>query len=570
MREFVESIINKGFRIHVLLAGVLCSVSLILVTVFGMFVITRNTSRILAGELLSKLVWQISLNIDENISQIQSLLINITVDQKVLSILDESGRRDGDITLSQQVALQDKLMQTHLLCNDIQGLYLFDSRGNAYYNSISPSLRLGYQIREEDWYGELGDARSIYVLPTHVPERYAIKKPQVISIVRQMENLETREPLTTIVVDVKLEMLDHIMDSLQLFSNYSLLILDEKNQLVYSNEGTDIGGTRIEVLYQHILEEGLSQGEAQGSARLDMDGEWLYVEYATSEKTGWKIFCGADVEKITNVSRNIRAITIGLIIATGIITAFSLGLCMIHPFQTLNQLEKEQEQQLLHAARLELKALQAQINPHFIYNALETISMMAEADDEEDIQQMAIALGKLLRISMKGKSVITLKEELEHVGSYLLIHRKRFGENFRIHIQVDEALWACMVPKLILQPLIENSIRHGLKKQIQRGEIRILGYTCGEHMVLEVFDNGAGMDKETLEKIRAALESRQEDAGGESGIGLCNVSQRIRLCYPGGDYGLRIESCKNLGTTVYVTLPRESGQADACGEHAER
>lgn len=606
MKVLLYKIKNKGVRLHILLAGILCSVSLVLVTVLGMFIVTKNTSRVLAGELLSKLVRQISLNIDENISQIQSLFMNITVDQNVLDVLEESGRSDGAVSLSDSIMLQDKMMQTHLLRNDIYGLYLFDSMGNAYYNSISPSLRLGYRITDEDWYAGLKDVRSIYILPTSVPQRYLIDKTLVISLVQQMESLETQEPLATIVVDVRLELFDHIMNSLELFSNYSLIILDENGRLIYSNEGTEIAGTRVETLYRHILEEGVLPRETEGSLQLEIEGELMHVEYTTSEKTKWRIFCGANVEKITNISQDIRRVTIRLIIATGAIMAFGLGLCMVRPFRTLNRLEKgmdavkngsydvqiqagkndeigslcktfnamaahlnylintvkrleqEQQEQLLRAVRLELNALQAQINPHFIYNALETISMMAENNDDEDTQQMAVALGKLLRISVKGNPVVTLNEELEHVRSYLLIHKKRFGEKFKVTIRIEEELGECKVPKLILQPLIENSIHHGLKQQDRNAEIKILGYLRGEDLVLEVSDNGTGMDEKTLQRLKTALQSRQEEVYGEQGIGLSNVNQRIRLRYPGEKYGLRIESRQNAGTTVYVTLPMET------------
>lgn len=605
MKISMNKIKTKGFRIHILLAGILCSVSLVIATVLGMFMITQNTSGILAGELLSKLVRQISLNIDDNINQIEMLLLNITVDQNVLDVMKESGTTDGKIRFSDSTMLQDKVMQTHMIRNDIRGLYLFDSMGNAYYNSISPSLHLNYNITEEVWYDELKNVRSSYILPTHVPERCLLDTTQVVSLVQQMKDLKSKEPLMTIVVDIKLELFDYIMSNLQLTSDYSLIILDENNQLIYSSEGTDIEGTKAELLYQAILKENISEEEIEGSLQCEIKGEPLYVEYTSSENTGWRIFCGANIEKITNVSQGIRQITASLIAVTGVITALCLGLCMIRPFQalnrlkkgmdsvkrgsydvqietgkkdeigdlcqtfnemaarlnylinTVNQLEREKQEELLRSTRLELTALQAQINPHFIYNALETISMMAELNDDEDTQQMSVALGKLLRISVRENPVVTLKEELEHVQSYLLIHKKRFGENFEISLQIDEELKKCKVPKLILQPLIENSIHHGLTVTNQNAEIKIKGYRNGNDVILEVSDNGTGMDEEILYRLRAAIQSKRGEEQGEHGIGLNNVNQRIRLRYPGEKYGLRIESVPNAGTTVFVVLPME-------------
>ena len=212
-------------------------------------------------------------------------------------------------------------------------------------------------------------------------------------------------------------------------------------------------------------------------------------------------------------------------------------------------MEKQMEdQKSLHRAELEL--LLAQINPHFLYNTLDSIAILAESEREEDVVNMVTSLSTFFRNSLNdGRDIITLRAELAQATSYLEIQQIRYSDILDYSIDVPEDMLDCMVPKLILQPLIENALYHGIKNRRGRGMIRIAGERQGEDMILRVRDDGAGMEPEKLEELRSGLYQEHH-----RGVGLKNVSQRIRL-YCGEDYGIRIESEPGKGTEVTVNLP---------------
>jgi len=211
--------------------------------------------------------------------------------------------------------------------------------------------------------------------------------------------------------------------------------------------------------------------------------------------------------------------------------------------------KQRQDQQSLHRAELEL--LQAQINPHFLYNTLDSIVILAESQREEDVIDMVTSLSAFFRNSLnRGEDVISLRAELIQAKSYLEIQQIRYSDILSYDIAVPEEMQDIPVPKLILQPLIENALYHGIKNRRGRGNIHITGRALGESICLRVEDNGAGMTAEQLARLQSGIYEEHH-----SGLGLKNVHQRIRL-YCGEPYGLSFESQQGKGTAVNVLLPR--------------
>ena len=228
-------------------------------------------------------------------------------------------------------------------------------------------------------------------------------------------------------------------------------------------------------------------------------------------------------------------------------------------------MEKQMEdQRSLHRAELEL--LQAQINPHFLYNTLDSIAILAESDRGEDVVTMVTSLSTFFRNSLnKGEDVLTLGTECSQVTSYLEIQQIRYSDILRYEINIPEALMDYMVPKLILQPLVENALYHGIKNRRGMGMITVTGEEKDGDLLLKVTDNGAGMSEEQIRVLQAGI---YEDK--HTGLGLVNVHKRIRLYCGGGSagskpYGLSFESCVGKGTTVSVLLPmtRNLGEKEA-------
>ncbi|NLG83212.1 MAG: sensor histidine kinase [Firmicutes bacterium] len=208
----------------------------------------------------------------------------------------------------------------------------------------------------------------------------------------------------------------------------------------------------------------------------------------------------------------------------------------------------------LNELEAELKALQAQINPHFLFNTLNIINSLAIISGVDSISQVITDLRDFFRYTMiTEQTTVTLGEEIEQVKRYMAIQRLRFGERIEFEIDVPTELWGQPIVKLILQPLVENACLHGLEPNSGHiWKITIKARSTEEFLLLEVADNGVGINRETLAEIQAVLEGKI--APPERYIGLRNVHERIRLRY-GNAFGLRLESVEGQGTVVTLRLP---------------
>ena len=221
---------------------------------------------------------------------------------------------------------------------------------------------------------------------------------------------------------------------------------------------------------------------------------------------------------------------------------------------------KVREQENLKKA--ELRALQAQINPHFLYNTLDTIIWMAESKKTDEVVQIVSALSNFFRISLsKGKDWIAIREEIERTRSYLTIQKMRYRDIMDYQIEVDDAVANYTILKLILQPLVENALYHGLKNQRRRGAITIRAKQKNEdEVLLQVEDDGVGIPPEKLARITAMMNDNSDEIRFERGFGLDNVNKRIKLYY-GKQYGLSINSEYQTGTCVTLVIPAQKDDA---------
>ena len=200
----------------------------------------------------------------------------------------------------------------------------------------------------------------------------------------------------------------------------------------------------------------------------------------------------------------------------------------------------------------ELKALQAQINPHFLYNTLDSIVWMITGERYDDAVFMITQLASLFRISLsRGKTIIRIEDEIKHAQNYMNIQKIRYKNKFTVEFQVEDAILSCCTVKLVIQPLLENAIYYGMESMDGDGEITVVGYRKGDDVYVEVRDNGLGMPDEMVD---ALLTENNRVRKHGSGVGLINVHNRIRLRF-GEPYGLEIESCLDEGTTVRIHLP---------------
>lgn len=229
-----------------------------------------------------------------------------------------------------------------------------------------------------------------------------------------------------------------------------------------------------------------------------------------------------------------------------------------HMAKTIQSLMERVHREEKELRKTELKALQAQINPHFLYNTLDSIQWMCEQGKNRDAAEMVRALARLFRISIsRGRELITIKEELQHAESYLIIQSYRYRSQFSYSIEADSSLENFLCNKITVQPLIENAIYHGIDRMVDEGEIKITVKSAADSsddILITVADNGVGM---TSEQCRKILAKERSDSGG---IGVKNVNDRLKI-YFGERYGLSIESELDVGTTVTVRIPKIDREA---------
>jgi two-component system sensor histidine kinase YesM len=220
---------------------------------------------------------------------------------------------------------------------------------------------------------------------------------------------------------------------------------------------------------------------------------------------------------------------------------------MVRHLKRQIDMNAEQEKQ---RRKTELALLQAQINPHFLYNTMDTIIWLIESGEMGEAVTMVNSLSNYFRSSLsRGQNVITLAEEEQHIRSYLEIQQVRYRDLMEYEIHIPEELKNFILPKLTLQPLVENALYHGIKTKRRKGLIRVSGRVQNECLILEVADDGSGMTQERLEEVRESLVD-----GRREGFGMRTVHQRIQILF-GSEYGLSVESEPDTGTRIIVTLP---------------
>ena len=217
--------------------------------------------------------------------------------------------------------------------------------------------------------------------------------------------------------------------------------------------------------------------------------------------------------------------------------------------ELLEKVREEEEKR----RKTDLRLLQEQINPHFLYNTLDTIVWLIEVNEPNQAVDMVVTLSDFFRLVLsKGKEFISIQQEEQHIRSYLQIQEKRYHDILDYEISIDPVLYQYEIPKLTLQPLVENALYHGIKYKRSRGNIRVEGSLAGDTIHLCVMDDGVGMGEEEVEALQKEIERPCKET--EKGFGLANVNERIRM-YFGKEYGMKICSEKGQGTKIELIIP---------------
>lgn len=418
-----------------------------------------------------------------------------------------------------------------------------------------------------------------YVSSPHVESIFEGYYPWVVTIVRPMPQ---DSAVRWVAVDVSFSGLGASINGVGIGQHGYCFLMDEQGNMVYHPQ-------------QQLLYAGIKQEE---TTRLATLADGTYVEdtviYSIQwvPDSNWRVVGVSYIDETVNESfwQMVR-ITLGtaaMILVAALLAGWVISRMLSHPLQQLETAMEQFEQDAdgftfqsvagtrevqelsdsfghmvgriqrlmttvrkeeLNLRKTELKALQAQINPHFLYNTLDSIAWMCERGKNADAVKMVHALAKLFRISIsRGHELIPIEKELQHAESYLLIQKFRYKNQFTYHFTVDESCLHCLCNKITLQPIIENAINHGLDLLVESGHIEIEVCRDGEDIVFKVSDDGIGMAPEQVAEL---LKNEPSD---RTGIGIKNVNDRLRI-YFGPPYGLSIDSVPDEGTVVTIRMP---------------
>ncbi|MGB9780350.1 sensor histidine kinase [Caldanaerobacter sp.] len=431
-------------------------------------------------------------------------------------------------------------------------------------------------VVNQDWFKKTVELNG--KLYWYVNRIYGENLISVSRLVYDVKNF--KKPIAVVSVDVEVSKIDTVLSDIKLGKNNKIYLIDDKGELVYSQEEDE--NFRISPLKDVYKNN-------SGFRFIKLNGKQVMLVYNTISPSGWKlvgVFSLEELNEKANRLKNFIQLVAFISLFSAILLSLYFSYTISQPIIRLSNRMKEIEKgnldmeidekwngeigvlyasfnymirrikeliQEVYLSKLrekeaELKALQAQINPHFLYNTLDSINWLAVINGIPEISKITNALASILRYSIdKGNSVTTIENELKYVKDYITIQKMRFKDRFEVYFDIEEEILSYKIIKLILQPIVENAIVHGLEDYEGKGEILIKGYFEDGTVVFEIANNGKPIDLDFVNKL---LSSPTND---EKSYGIQNVNERIKLYY-GSEYGLFYEVKEGV-TIARIKIP---------------
>ncbi|MEH7544805.1 MULTISPECIES: sensor histidine kinase [Bacillaceae] len=542
------------------------------------------------GEYIPKLLKQANNNIENSLAELERLPDLIYSSSDVMSVLRNSRYKNQSQLNQDQFVVESFLTNTYLdNSSEILGAFLL-SKNRSFVSTRIPYE--GFNLENLSLpYGEEHDLGEKVELI--LPEQASLKfegNPPYILLMKQVTDVDNRKSLGTLFLAVKLSFIDDVLADLEKEKNAAMWVMDENGQVIFHTDPSKIGSVFTEVK-DYPLENGSFQtGTAQ---------EKTLISINKSARHKWILVHSIPLKYLTMGTDMVRNVTIlaffTLVIITSLLSVF-LAWSVTKPIKKLGHIMQEVKEGNLSVSipvdskdevgvlaqsfdsmlteirdliqknysieirqkNAELYALQSQINPHFMYNTLQTISMAVEDGESETVVEMVTLLGRMLRYSLSNKDrLVPISQEVDHIQDYLKIQKYRFEERLSYEIQSELDTDFYFTPKFILQPLVENSIKYGLEKRkglcIQIFVEEIFKQHGKKDILFTIRDNGPGIAEDKLDELNCKLKS---DPMGkrESGFGILNVHARVMMMF-GDQYELRVNSSIEKGTEIMIQIP---------------
>ena len=569
---------KKSYRLQSKLMTYFFSLIMIIVIMLDIFFIYKMSEMVEKETHVYayEIVKQLGRNIESYIDHMQEVMWMIS--SQDTSLINQLKEPLNQKAVRKSYFLEEMRNRVSINIFGENGLVLTDSASNAIKDYID--------VKQMEWYTKAVEAQGKPVISASHTQNYLKNEGKwVFSLSAAI--MEENKILGIVLIDMSYKNLTDMCNDIQLGEKGYVYIVGQGQEMIYH--------PKQQLIYSGILQEDLARvmQQEEGSFTEILEDKRLVTVHSLKE-VGWRV---VGVSYIGELLVSKQEIIIPLIILTllALVVAFLISKRIVSqtakPIRELTEHMQEielgklgveidtqsdtEEIQCLTASfkemvykieglieqvednqkklrKSELKVLQSQINPHFLYNSLDTIIWLGEREECEKVVQMTAALARYFRLSLsKGKEVITIYEEVEHVKHYLQIQKIRYASKLTYTIEVSPDIFDEMIVKIVLQPLVENALYHGIKDLEEGGYIRVLGFREGNNIILEVYDNGKGMSREQIKNILKAPSSTSITKGG---VAIKNVHERIQV-YFGQDYGLSYESEYGKWTKVRITIP---------------
>lgn len=580
---FSESLKNKLIFSHILTAFIV--IMLVLVIIYSVAVSMQLKD---AVSFDSQIVRQISTSLDNMIITFKRVFDTVSMNRELQGILqmEDSQTQDGYVRYLSDVRLYSIAVEQTIFVNELDGLYLYDNKGlrtyfDRYYTPNKSEK--SYQALELKRFN--GDGSVTWQV-----------EGDAVLFNREIKNMNSLETIGYLTMTMNKNHIQENINTIRSNQNRFIIITDAFDNIIVRN--LEMDNDKLAKILGSITQQSSDESRIQD---IEFIGESLVTVYQ-SRFSGWKIISVIGTGELTKgpveLVKWIYVVgMIGFALAIGISLLSSNRL--VKPLKSLvylmDEIEKEnfnvkQEitgndeigklgksfnsmasrinyliskvyQEEISLKKAEIKALQAQINPHFLYNTLDCINWLAEFGRIDDIRCVTMALADLMKASANNnRKMVTVACEIDYIKAYLSIYKISLQDRFNYNIDIDEGILSLYMPKLILQPVVENAVIHGLKEKMGCGNLHINGFIKDNQIILQVFDDGVGMREDVKEWLFSEAYIPQDDANG-TGSGLRNARDRIRLIN-GDEYGIRIESIPRVGTMIEINLPVQEKEGE--------
>ena len=543
-----------------------------------------------SSEYTHTIIQQMNQNIDSYIDYMENIAYLISSNEDVQDYLfDEKIDNEGRYRILNQ-------LQTILDSrSDIRNVGIISKNGRMLINDGSKSVNQDLDLNTQEWYATaLEKPNGPILTSSHVQHIISGERPWVITLSRGIRDRSgSGEKEGVFFIDLNYSAISELCDQSTVGTKGYAFILDAKGNIVYHPQQQQ--------LYNELQTENISliMDTDEDTVLTGTGNDGKLYSISRSEKTGWTVVDCTNVKELLSKSRQAQSVyvlTAIILVIVALLFSRFMARSITLPIQKLrDSMKKVQEgdfsvsdvvvdskneigsltksfdvmthrihelmEQNVHEQeekrKSELKALQSQINPHFLYNTLDSIIWMAEVKKNEEVVLMTASLARLLRQSISNEDeVVPIANEVEYARGYLTIQKMRYKDKLEFQIEVDSSILYIPLIKLVLQPIIENAIYHGLKYKESKGLLIVKGFMKDGNAVLQVIDDGVGMDEETL----AHIYDKHKVNYHSNGVGVYNVQKRLKLYY-GEDYGITYTSELGKGTTATITIPgRQEGQ----------